>query len=140
MKNIITKFNKIGNSFGFFGPHAIRWVLGIFLFYKGVHFMQHTDLLVQFLHPIDAGLTEMIVFHYVCLAHIMGGIMLFFGLLSRMAAISQIPILLAAIIANISFGDSTQIIISTGVLILLVLTAIFGSGKFSVDYSLKMYM
>jgi putative oxidoreductase len=140
MVKLITRMNKIGNSYGFFGPQGVRWFLGIFLFYKGVYFMQHTDLLVHLIQPSDAGLSEMIIFHYVCLAHIMGGLMLFFGLLSRMAALSQIPILLAAVVANITFGDSSQLIISSAILLLLLITTIFGSGKFSVDYSLKMYM
>jgi len=140
MKKIITRFNKIGNYFGFFGPHAMRWFLAVFLFYKGAYFMQHTDVLMQFIHPSDVGIMEMVVFHYVCFAHMMGGVMLLFGLLSRFAAIAQMPILFAAIVVNANFGDSTQAIISAAVLILLVLTAIFGSGKFSVDYRLKMYM
>jgi putative oxidoreductase len=140
MKKTITRLNKIGNSFGFFGPHAMRWLLAIFLFYKGAYFMQHTDMLMQLIHPSDFGMMEMVVFHYVCFAHMMGGVMLFFGLMSRFAATAQIPILLAAIVANFNFGDTTQVIMSAAVLILLVLTAVFGSGKFSVDYQLKMYL
>jgi uncharacterized membrane protein YphA (DoxX/SURF4 family) len=140
MNKTIIKFNKLGNSFGFFGPHAARWLLAVFLFYKGVYFMEHTDMLMQMIPSAYSDMMEMAVFHYVCFGHMMGGVMLFFGLMSRMAAVGQIPILIGATAACIQLGDYTQLLVSITVLFLLIVVAVFGSGKFSADYKLKLYM
>ncbi len=140
MKVLIKKLNKYGNSFRYIELNMLRVVLGIIIFYKGIFFMKHTDLLMDLIRPVDFGFTEGIIFHYVTMAHIAGGILIFFGLLTRIAVIIQIPILIGAVIANAIVGDNFQLVLSVSILSLLVFFAIVGSGKISADYELQMHM
>ena len=140
MSKLITKLNKYGNSFRVFEPNIARVLLGVFVLYKGLTFLQHTNILMEVLNPTDAGLTEIFLVHYVQIGHIVGGLFLIFGLLTRIAAIIQIPILIGAVIVNAQIGDLNQLIISSAVLLLLVFFTVIGSGKVSMDYNLKMEM
>lgn len=140
MSRLITKLNKYGNSFRVFEPNIARVLLGVFVLYKGLTFLQHTNILMEILNPSDAGLTEIFIVHYVQMGHIVGGLFLIFGLLTRLAAITQIPILIGAVVVNAQIGDLNQLIISSVVLLFLVFFTIIGSGKVSMDYSLKMEM
>jgi len=140
MSRLITKLNKYGNSFRVFEPNIARVLLGVFVLYKGLTFLQHTNILMEILNPSDAGLTEIFIVHYVQMGHIVGGLFLIFGLLTRIAAITQIPILIGAVIVNAQLGDLNKLVISSIVLVFLVFFTIIGSGKVSMDYNLKMEM
>jgi uncharacterized membrane protein YphA (DoxX/SURF4 family) len=77
----------------------------------------------------------LILGHYVIFGHIMGGFMLAVGLLTRFAALIQIPILLGAIVfVNTDLTNHfSEILLSIVVLILLIYFAIIGSGPWSLD-------
>src|SRR5436190_15345803 len=75
----------------------VRMYLGIGLFVKGIFFMAHRDYLVNLLE--DSGnlvIAPVTVAHYVIPVHILGGLLLALGLLTRVAALAQLPILLGA--------------------------------------------
>jgi uncharacterized membrane protein YphA (DoxX/SURF4 family) len=81
----------------------------------------------------------MFTFHYIAFAHIVGGILLIFGLLTRWLIIAQLPILMGAILLNI-FGEFNALnfmvaIVAFGVSVFFVF---YGSGKHSADYYFKM--
>ena len=86
-------------------------------------------------------LLPVIILHYIALAHLSGGLMLIFGILTRLAAIIQIPILFGAtFFVHLREGIlSTQqnFEFSALVLFLLIIYAFFGPGNFSVDRSLS---
>lgn len=71
--------------------------------------------------------------HYVLFAHILGGVLLATGLLTRLACIIQIPVLLAAIFLNI-FNQFSELSLSILILLLLVYFLIVGSGRWSLDW------
>ena len=81
----------------------------------------------------------MLTFHYIASAHIMGGIMIVLGLLTRWALIAQLPILFGAVLINF-IGDmnAVNLLIATVALALSVFYTIYGSGKHSEDYYFKM--
>ena len=76
--------------------------------------------------------------HYVMLAHFIGGALLTIGFLTRLAAIVQIPILVGAVFivhrqdGLFAMGQSLEF--SALVLFLLVVIAVSGAGKYSLDY------
>ena len=83
----------------------------------------------------------MITIHYVAPAHLMGGILIFFGLLTRWAIIAQLPILIGAVLINfLGEMNTTNLLISSIVLLLCIFFLFYGSGKNSVDYYMKMQM
>ncbi len=81
----------------------------------------------------------MFVIHYVAPAHLIGGLLISFGLLTRWSIIAQLPILLGAIIINF-IGDMNVVYLITACITMItcVFFLFYGSGKHSVDYYLKM--
>ena len=74
--------------------------------------------------------------HYIALAHLVGGLMLTVGLLTRIAAWAQIPILAGALLVHRHEGlmSSRQSLeFSALVFFLLVIFALAGTGPLSVD-------
>jgi uncharacterized membrane protein YphA (DoxX/SURF4 family) len=83
----------------------------------------------------------MLIIHIVAFAHLVGGLLINLGLLTRFAAVVQIPILVGAVFfVNIWRGFSplnSELWLSVLVLFLLILFWIVGSGRYSLDYWMK---
>ena len=120
----------------------IRVYLGIGLFMKGIEFIAHGSYLMERMGEAKVSFAAGLVGHYVVIAHLAGGIMLAFGLLTRLAAAIQIPVLLGAVIlvhAREGLFTSAQTLEFT--LLVLFLLAIFvvsGGGRLSLDYHIAM--
>jgi putative oxidoreductase len=119
---------------------AIRIYLGLGLIVKGLYIMNHQD---QFAGVLDGGNAMpfgfMTIAHYVIPAHFVGGLMLLFGFGTRIGAVSQLPLLIGALLyiylprfSSLEMRQNLEF--SALVLFLLVLIAIHGSGRYSVDY------
>ena len=81
----------------------------------------------------------MFAVHYVAFAHLIGGILIAVGLLTRWAIIVQLPIILGAIAINfIGVMQPGRLLEASIVLILSLFFLFYGSGKHSMDYSMKM--
>src|SRR5258707_1521853 len=75
----------------------VRIYLGMGLLAKGIFFMANGDYLMKLLQDSgDLFIAPATVAHYVIPAHIIGGLLLTFGLLTRVAALLQLPILCGA--------------------------------------------
>lgn len=121
----------------------IRIYLGIALFWKGAYFASHTNYLTQLMDESGGlWLASGAIAHLVIMAHLVGGFFLTIGLITRGAALVQVPILLVAVFyVNFqkAFGAMQQrenLEFSALVLFLLMLIAIYGAGRWSVDYVL----
>jgi uncharacterized membrane protein YphA (DoxX/SURF4 family) len=81
---------------------------------------------------------------FVCWVHILGGTFIILGLLTRISAWAQIPVLLGAIFfINLNDGTShsiQELLLSVIVLILLILFALAGGGKISMDQYAKKHL
>ncbi len=138
---LIKKLNKWANSHTSLPLDAIRILLGAFLIYKGINFTAHSDYLYEILNPLDEYIGTVMIVHYVTMAHLAGGILIVIGLITRMAILVQIPALLGAIFINfIGEMSSTNLIMALVVFALCLFFLVYGSGKHSVDYALKMQM
>ncbi|WP_200975749.1 DoxX family protein [Echinicola sp. 20G] len=121
----------------------VRVALGLFILYKGIIFIANTDALMQLMSNNDLQFFNLALAHYVAFAHLVGGFLIAFGLLTRFAIIFQIPILLGAVFfVNINQGflsaaNNLEFEISLIVLVLLIVFLIYGSGKFSLDHWMK---
>ena len=112
----------------------IRIALGIFLLWKGVEFADNMNKLMALMSDLPFGNFMMIILaHYVLFAHILGGVLLTTGLLTRFACVIQIPILLVALFLNI-FNQFSEISLSFLVLVLLIYFLVIGSGRWSLDW------
>lgn len=137
----IRKLNKWANSHTSLPLDVIRIVLGAFIFYKGVNFSVHTNYLYDILNPMDEWLGTVMIVHYVTMAHLAGGIFIVIGLITRVAVLVQIPVLIGAILINfMGVMNLTNLIAAVVVFLACLFFSVYGSGKHSVDYTLKMQM
>jgi len=118
----------------------VRIYLGAGLFVKGIFFMINRDYLLKLLQ--DSGnfvIAPVTIAHYVIPVHIFGGILLALGLLTRVAALLQIPVLLGAMLyvylpRMMAVEPRQNFEFASLVLFLMVLIMIFGAGRWSVDH------
>lgn len=135
----IKNLNKWANSHTSYPIDILRIALGVFLFLKGVSFIKDSHKLIDLLSPLGNFDGGMLVYHYVAAAHIMGGVMIVFGLLTRWAIWAQLPILIGAVLINfVGPLVVSNLIISIITLIVCLFFLVYGSGKHSADYYFKM--
>lgn len=115
----------------------MRIVLGIILVVKGYYYIRNTAELQQTLLNNDWHLENYVVIHIVAFAHLIGGLMIILGLITRLAVAVQIPILLGAIIfVNAPAGllsDNSELLLSIIVFCMLLFFFVYGSGPWSMD-------
>lgn len=81
----------------------------------------------------------MIVVHYVAPAHLIGGVLIAFGLLTRWSIMAQLPLLIGAVAINfIGEMNVANLITASVILLICIFFLFYGSGKHSTDYYLKM--
>ncbi|RZS92251.1 DoxX family protein [Aquimarina brevivitae] len=135
----IKSLNKWANAHTYYMLDLLRIALGVFLFLKGVNFIANSQILVDLLNPVQNLAGSMIVIHYVAPAHLIGGILIAFGLLTRWSVAAQLPLLFGAVIINfVGEMNVVNLIVASVVLLLCIFFLFYGSGKHSVDYYLKM--
>ena len=117
----------------------LRCALGLFLFYKGIEFLENMGTMISRMSGFlpNSYFALSILGHYIVFAHLVGGLMLAFGLLTRAACLMQIPILIGAIFfinqAEGMFRPFSQIIVTVLCLAGLIYFLIAGNGPWSVD-------
>ena len=117
----------------------LRVVLGLILVLRGIYFL--TTIKPLFYLIKDSRLSglniNMPLALFICWVHILGGTFIILGFLTRISVWAQIPIILGAIIF-INLNNSLSVtypdlLLSVFVLILLILFALAGGGKISMD-------
>lgn len=139
MKTIITKLNKWANARTNLAIDVLRIGVGAFFFIKGLQFLDQTKLIVELIHPINPSAATLFVAHYVALVHLSGGLLITFGLLTRLSCLLQLPIVIGAVLVNFtSLMNINNLAEASLALLFCLFFLIYGSGKHSVDYSLKL--
>ena len=139
METTIKGLNKWANAHSYNSLYILRVILGAFLMYKGASFITDNRAFEDLIAPLTNFLGGMLTFHYIAAAHIMGGIMIIFGLLTRWAIIAQLPILFGAVVINF-IGDLNvlNLLLSFLTLGISLFFLFYGGGKNSADYYFKM--
>lgn len=137
--NSVKNLNKWANTHTYLAVDLVRIALGVFLFMKGISFITNIQYLNDLISPIDRIGGGMFLVHYIAPAHMVGGIMIAFGLLTRWAIIAQLPILIGAIVVNF-MGEmqSQNLLLALLILGACIFFLFYGSGKNSADYYFKM--
>lgn len=143
--NIIRKIEHWGDVHQTKWLDFLRIILGLVIFGKGVSFISDTTTLQNLLTENNvfgfSGVLISVAIHIVAFAHLVGGILITLGLVTRFAVVIQIPILLFAVFfVNLTKGFSmpnSELWLSILVLFMLILFWIVGSGPLSVDDGLK---
>ncbi|HUB61878.1 MAG TPA: DoxX family membrane protein [Puia sp.] len=111
---------------------AVRILLGVFLCYKGVDFLTNMGTMLDLItNKMSFGsFSTMLMSNYIAFAHILGGILLILGVLTRFACLIQIPILIGAIfIRTDMYRPFSAVLLPIIVLLLLIYFLIIGNGK-----------
>ena len=115
----------------------VRIALGLFLCFKAIHFLTNMSIIQDLLsQKLSFGAFAIVMLgHFIVFAHLIGGICLILGVLTRFACLIQIPILIGAVIfINLSkdmFRPYSEILLSIVVLLLLIYFLIIGNGPLS---------
>jgi uncharacterized membrane protein YphA (DoxX/SURF4 family) len=119
-------------------PSLFEWLriyLGVALFVRGVAFFTDPTVLAVVLQGRSLP-ADYVIGHAVGLAHLAGGLMLAFGVVTRLAAAVQLPVVLGAAFLHAREGFSLAIpTLELALLVgfLLVLVVFHGGGKWSLD-------
>jgi putative oxidoreductase len=137
--NLIHKIERWGDSHHPKFLDIIRVVLGIFLLLKGLGFMENTANLRSIIeNQSDISIAPellMALVYYVTFVHLVGGALIALGILTRFSAIMQIPVVFGAVffIDILESPFNTDLLSSVAALIFLVVFAVIGSGKLSLE-------
>jgi uncharacterized membrane protein YphA (DoxX/SURF4 family) len=111
---------------------VVRILLGAFLCYKGIDFLMNMGTMLGLItNRMSFGsFTEMMMGNYIGFAHILGGILLILGVLTRFACLLQLPILIGAIffVKTSLYRPFSETLLAILVFLLLVLFLIVGNG------------
>jgi putative oxidoreductase len=139
----VNQMNHWIKTHGDLALDLMRIYLGLGLMIKAVFFMTHTDYMIQLMETVGSmWFAPAMAIHYVILAHLFGGLCLTLGLITRAAAVAQLPILLSAMFyvhlpKMVSSIEARQSMEFAGLVsFLLILISVYGAGRWSLDYLL----
>src|SRR6195952_637969 len=141
--NLIHKIERWGDSHHPKFLDIIRIALGFFLLLKGLGFMDNTANLKSLIeNQTDITVAPwllMTLVYYVTFVHMVGGTLIALGILTRFSAIMQIPVVFGAVffINILQSPFNTDLASSVAALIFLVVFAVIGSGRISLENYLK---
>jgi len=119
------------------GLDLVRIYLGVGLFVRGILFIAESQGVATLVDLSTFSVASAAIAHYVSFAHLLGGLLLAAGLLTRLAALIQIPILVGAVfLVHLQEGllsANQSLEFSALVLFLLVVVFVFGPGPWSAD-------
>jgi uncharacterized membrane protein YphA (DoxX/SURF4 family) len=124
------------------GYDLLRIYLGVALFVRGALFVAHPARIVELVKQSGEWFWPFLIAHYVGMAHLGAGLLLAVGLVTRLAAAVQIPILFGAVFfvhwkdGILSAGEGLEL--AGLVLAMLIVFCVFGAGPLSVDQARRM--
>ena len=112
----------------------VRIFMGVALLIRGLAFLSDPALVQAFAGGAAVAEAQ----GFIIWSHIIGGLLMALGLFTRIAALSQIPILVVAVFfVHLPGGFATEnqsLELSALVLVIVSVLAIYGAGKLSLDY------
>ena len=116
---------------------TLRVALGIALFFKGISFLSNTIALETILVESSLSISPTWLILLITWVHLLGGILIIIGLLTRWAILPQIPILLGAVLfVNAPkgiFAAESEFAFSLVILLMLIFFFVEGGGPLSLD-------
>jgi uncharacterized membrane protein YphA (DoxX/SURF4 family) len=115
----------------------LRIILGLVLIVRGVSFAEHQEVVAHLLENTNIEYLTFMAAQYLILVHIGGGLLIMLGLLTRPAAIINLPVLIGAVFfVNMPKGFTAfnaELWVSVAVLILLCVFLVYGDGDLSAE-------
>jgi len=137
--NLIHKIEKWGDSHHPRFLDIIRVALGIFLLLKGWGFMDNSAYLKSLIESqpdiaVSSGWLMALVY-YVTFVHLVGGALIALGIMTRFWSLMQIPVVFGAVffVDILQSPFNTDLVSAIAALVLLVVFAVIGSGRWSLE-------
>lgn len=119
----------------------LRILLGLILIIKGVAFVNNSDLIVAAIINSKLQFITFIAAVYATIILLIGGLLITFGLITRVVVLFELPILIVEsfftnfpkVFSVVNYKSTYSIII----LLLLIFFLFYGSGPFSTDNWLR---
>lgn len=141
--NAVNKIQAWGDSHHPAVLDIVRVLFGLFLLLKGCGFLTNLTYLERILAQqelanLSSGFIGFIMC-YVIITHMVGGTLIALGICTRIAAIVQLPVVIAAIFILDRFQSpfNTEIWASVVATVLLLVFIVIGSGRFSLGRYLE---
>lgn len=120
----------------------LRMLTGAVLLAKGLSFVLDSDTMQRILHDNGFGFLPVLFMHYVVIFQLAHSVLLMLGLLTRIAALAQLPIVLGACYALLVRPEfsayQSDLWLALLMLFLLVIFAVTGGGRASVDHHIRL--
>lgn len=137
----ITRLNRWANAHTNIFTDSLRVLLGVFIFLKGLSFATDAEYLFHVLRTVSGHGDYVFLVEYVALAHLCGGVFIVLGLVTRLAALVQMPILVGAVTVNfigaMNYAHLGQALIAFFACAFFIF---YGSGKHSIDKMLRLHV
>jgi uncharacterized membrane protein YphA (DoxX/SURF4 family) len=141
--NVINKIERWGDGHHPGVLDILRIALGIVLLLKGIMFMQNTSSIKNIIeNQSDINLSSdlfMVLVYYAAFIHMTGGVMITLGVMTRLASLLQLPVMFGAVFFVNIFESplNSELWLSVICLVLLLIFAVLGSGRVSLDNYLR---
>lgn len=99
----IRELNKWANTHTNIPLDILRIAFGAFLFIKGISFFTEGKYLHEILSASGGFGSEMLLIDYLAFAHMVGGVMIIIGFLTRWSIWAQLPIVICAFFNKLLF-------------------------------------
>lgn len=131
--NLVQRVGHWGDTHHPLWLDIVRILLGAFLCYKGIEFLMNMGQMLNLItNRMSFGsFTAVLMSNYISFAHLLGGILLIMGALTRFACLLNIPILLGAVffVNTTLYRPFSEVLVSILILLMLILFLIVGNGK-----------
>lgn len=131
--NLVQRVGHWGDTHHPLWLDIVRILLGAFLCYKGVDFLMNMGQMLNLMtNRMSFGsFAALLMSNYISFAHLLGGILLIMGVLTRFACLLNIPILLGAVffVNTTLYRPFSEVLVSILILLMLILFLIVGNGK-----------
>jgi putative oxidoreductase len=131
--NLVQRVEHWGDTHHPLWLDIVRILLGAFLCYKGIYFLMNMGQMLNLItNKMSFGsFNTMLMSNYISFAHLLGGILLIMGVLTRFACLINIPILLGAVffVNTPLYRPFSEVLLSILILLLLILFLVVGNGK-----------
>ena len=116
----------------------LRIAVGLLMIFKGYYFVENLEEIYKIIEE-NVALSAFVIAHYVVFAHLAGGAMMAFGILTRIAVFVQIPVVIIGAVyfsgeCAAFFGPISDMHYTLLILLLLVVFLFYGSGRWSADH------
>ena len=135
--NTVEKLDHWAATHSYIWMDLLRFILGTFIFYKGLVYAADRTVLTEIIGNSQFDFVALGLVHYVIFVHLVGGLLIAIGLMTRMAILFNLPVLMGAVIfINADkgfFSANSELGISIVTLLFLIVFLLYGSGKRSAD-------